>query len=89
MHGMAGSAALLLLTAASFTSAPLGLLYIAVFGVGSIVGMAALSAVIAVPMRYSAGMMNWSRHALQATIGGATVVLGAVMVYEFGGAVLG
>ena len=89
MHGMAGSAALLLLTAASFTSAPLGLLYIALFGAGSVVGMAALSAVIAVPMRYSAGMMSWSRHALQATIGGATVVLGAVMVYEFGGAVLG
>ena len=89
MHGMAGSAALLLLTAASFTSAPLGLLYIAVFGVGSVVGMAALSAVIAVPMRYSAKALGWGRHALQATIGGATVALGAVMVYECGGAVLG
>jgi ABC-type nickel/cobalt efflux system permease component RcnA len=89
MHGMAGSAALLLLTAASFTSAPLGLLYIALFGIGSVVGMAALSAVIAVPMRYSAKALGWGRHALQATIGGVTVTLGAAIVYEFGGAVLG
>ena len=89
MHGMAGSAALLLLTAASFPPAPLGLPYSAGFGVGSVVGMAALSAVIAVPMRYSAKALGWGRHALQATIGSATVALGAVMVHEFGGAVLG
>ena len=41
MHGMAGSAALLLLTATSFTSAPLGLLYIALFGAGSVAGTGA------------------------------------------------
>ena len=51
--------------------------------------MAALSAVIAVPMRYSAKALGWGRHALQATIGGVTVTLGAAIVYEFGGAVLG
>ena len=89
MHGMAGSAALLLLTATSFTSAPLGLLYIALFGVGSVAGMAALSALIAVPLRYTAGLLSFSRHALQAVIGGATVALGVFMVYEFGGAALG
>lgn len=89
MHGMAGSAALLLLTASTFASAPLGLLYIALFGVGSMVGMAALSAVIAVPLSYSTGLLSVSRHALQATIGGATMALGAVMVYGFGGVVLG
>lgn len=85
MHGMAGSAALLLLTASTFASAPLGLLYIALFGVGSVVGMAALSALIAVPLRYSAGLLKVSRQALQATIGGATMALGAVIVYGFGG----
>lgn len=84
MHGMAGSAALMLLTAATFTSAPLGMLYLALFGFGSIIGMGLLSVVIAVPMRYSAGMMTWSRHALQGIIGSATILLGAVMVYEFG-----
>lgn len=89
MHGMAGSAALLLLTASTLQSAPLGLLYIAVFGVGSVVGMAMLSAVIAVPLTYSARFLSWSHHTLQAAIGGATMALGAFIVYEFGGGGLG
>jgi ABC-type nickel/cobalt efflux system permease component RcnA len=88
MHGMAGSAALLLLTASSFTSAPLGLLYIALFGIGSVVGMAALSAIIALPMRYSGGILSVSRNALQVTIGSATMALGSFMVYELGGVIL-
>ena len=84
MHGMAGSAALLLLTATSIGSAPLGLLSIAVFGVGSILGMAALSTVIAVPISYSARMLIWGQRTLQAAIGGVTVALGMLVIYETG-----
>ena len=80
MHGMAGSAALLVLALASVQSILAGLLYIAVFGVGSILGMAALSAVIAVPLTYSARLLNRLHEVLQATIGGATVLVGAVIV---------
>ncbi|VAV96814.1 Nickel transporter UreH, partial [hydrothermal vent metagenome] len=40
MHGMAGSAALILLTLQTLTSPWLGLIYIALFGMGSIAGMA-------------------------------------------------
>ncbi|MBT3910116.1 MAG: urease accessory protein, partial [Rhodospirillaceae bacterium] len=43
MHGLAGSAALLILTASTVDSPALGLIYIALFGIGSIAGMAALS----------------------------------------------
>ncbi len=39
MHGLAGSGALTLLVLTQIKSAWLGLLYLAVFGVGSIVGM--------------------------------------------------
>ena len=81
-HGMAGSAALLLLTAASIGSAPLGLLYIAVFGVGSIAGMAALSTAIAVPLTYTAGALAWAHRGLQAVIGLVTVAIGAGIVYQ-------
>src|SRR4030095_16329850 len=49
MHGMAGSAALLVLAATQASSPAAGLGYVALFGVGSMIGMAALSAVIAVP----------------------------------------
>ena len=82
MHGMAGSAALLLLTAASIGSAPLGFLYIAVFGVGSIAGMAALTTAIAVPLTYSAGALTWAHRGLQAVIGLVTVAIGAGIVYQ-------
>src|SRR3954452_2907489 len=39
MHGMAGSAALLLLTASQAPNAAIGIGYVALFGVGSMVGM--------------------------------------------------
>ncbi len=77
MHGMAGSAALLVLTAATVKSVPLGLSYILLFGVGSILGMAALSAVIAVPLAWSARALGWANGGLQGGIGLATVALGA------------
>src|ERR671925_2058848 len=43
VHGMAGSGALLLIVLSTINSIPLGLAYIALFGVGSIVGMAGTS----------------------------------------------
>jgi hypothetical protein len=81
-HGMAGSAALILMTARAVGSAPWQLLYIAVFGVGSILGMVALSAVIAVPLAASARFLTWSRRTLEAGIGSATLALGAVLIYR-------
>lgn len=82
MHGMAGSAALLVLALASVQSILAGLLYVAVFGVGSILGMAALSAVIAVPLTYSARLLTRLHSLLQAGIGGATALVGAVIIYR-------
>ncbi len=79
MHGMAGSAALLVLTAASVGSAPLGLLYVALFGAGSIIGMAALSAAIAVPLAYTAKTLTWGNWTLQGMVGLGTVILGSVV----------
>jgi len=75
MHGMAGSAALILLTLQTLTSPWLGLIYIAVFGIGSIAGMALFSFVIVIPLR-AARQMTWAYNGLQATIGVATIALG-------------
>jgi high-affinity nickel permease len=49
VHGMAGSGALLLVVLSTINSIPLGLAYIAVFGVGSIVGMAGTSTLMGIP----------------------------------------
>ena len=49
MHGMAGSGALLLLIAATLPGPLYGLAYSLLFGLGSLVGMAIVSAALAVP----------------------------------------
>jgi len=82
MHGMAGSAALIVLTAASVNSAPLGMGYVVLFGLGSVAGMAALSAVIAVPLAWSAKALTWANRSIQGSIGTATIVLGVMVVME-------
>ena len=82
MHGLAGSAALLILTASTIDSPALGLIFIALFGIGSIAGMAALSAVIAVPMSYSARFVTWANRSLQAGVAVATAGLGIWIVIQ-------
>jgi hypothetical protein len=59
----------------------MGLGYVVLFGVGSILGMAALSAAIAVPLTWSAGALSWANHSLQGAIGFVTVILG-VLIFE-------
>ncbi len=76
MHGMAGSAALLLLTVSQASSAFAGLGYIALFGIGSMIGMGALSAVIAVPLAVSARWLTWANRGLQIAVGAVTIAIG-------------
>ena len=78
MHGMAGSAALLILSASVMPSAVLGFVYVAVFGVGSVLGMALLSAAISLPLSFSARFLTGGQRALQGLIGLGTVALGVV-----------
>jgi len=85
MHGLAGSAALVVLSLQAVPSVALGLGYIALFGVGSILGMAALSVAIAIPMKLSATYLGRLQHATSAAIGIATCALGVVMVWQIGG----
>jgi high-affinity nickel permease len=76
MHGMAGSAALLVLTVTQAPSAAAGLGYIALFGIGSMIGMGLLSTVIAVPIAISARWLSFANHALQAIVGLVTIAIG-------------
>ncbi len=75
MHGTAGSAALILLTLNTITMPLWGVIYIAIFGVGSILGMAAISLVLVVPLR-NAKSLTWAHNGLQSIIGGTTIILG-------------
>ena len=76
MHGMAGSAALLMLAVSQAASPLAGLGYVALFGIGSMVGMGALSSVIAVPLAASARWLTWANGGLQGAVGLATLAIG-------------
>lgn len=84
MHGMAGSAALILLTLESVHTPMAALMYIALFGAGSILGMAALSVVIAILLRRSAKSLARLNNVLQTVIGVATITLGTMITYKAG-----
>jgi len=55
VHGLAGSAALMLLVLSTVDSAALGILYITIFGMGSIVGMTLVSGLISLPFVFTGG----------------------------------
>lgn len=82
MHGMAGSAALMVLTATTVGSVPMGFAYIVLFGLGSVVGMAVLSAFIAVPLTWTAKALTWANRSIQGAVGVATVILGWFVIEE-------
>jgi cytochrome c biogenesis protein CcdA len=82
MHGMAGSAALLVLTVSQATSPAVGLGYVALFGIGSMIGMGALSTLIAVPLAVTARWLTFANHALQAAVGAVTIAIGIRTIVE-------
>lgn len=83
MHGLAGSAALILLMLGTVASPMTGLLYVGLFGLGSIVGMAMLSLAISIPLR-NARCFTWLYNSMQTTIALVSVVIGGMLVYQYG-----
>jgi high-affinity nickel permease len=86
-HGLAGSAALLLLVLSSARSVSEGLMYIAVFGFGSIVGMVLVGMVVSLPVLWSLNLGRPVFLALQGLASLGSVVVGFTMMYQiaFGG----
>jgi ABC-type nickel/cobalt efflux system permease component RcnA len=82
MHGMAGSAALIVLTLDSVSSIETRLIYIFLFGVGSVLGMALLSLLMIIPFRHSEYSANRTYQGLQVLIGLVTLFLGIIIMYE-------
>ncbi|MBR0797288.1 urease accessory protein [Bradyrhizobium jicamae] len=76
MHGMAGSAALLVLTVSQAPNPVIGLGYVALFGVGSMIGMGMLSSVIALPLAASARWLTWANSGLQVAVGLVAIAIG-------------
>ncbi|MBI1736760.1 MAG: sulfite exporter TauE/SafE family protein [Candidatus Rokubacteria bacterium] len=75
VHGMAGSAAILLLVLATTRSPWAATLYLALFGLGTIVGMTALTAAMAYPLGLVARFER-ARRALAVAAGLASIAFG-------------
>ncbi len=84
VHGMAGSAALMLLVIPTIDSKTVGLIYIFIFGVGSIGGMMLMSLIVSLPFRLTAMKFERVNQILQVAAGIVSVVLGLSIVYEKG-----
>lgn len=82
LHGMAGSAALVVLTVSTVGSPLAGLSFVGLFAAGTMLGMVALSAAIAVPMSLSAGLLSRATASLQLGIGLLTTGMGMHMMHN-------
>lgn len=84
VHGLAGSAALILLVLAKIDSILLQFACIAIFGVGSIGGMMVMSMVLSLPVRLTADHFARTNWAMRALAGVFSLGFGLAMAYEIG-----
>jgi sulfite exporter TauE/SafE len=82
VHGLAGSAALMLLVVPTIPSPGIALLYILIFGVGSIGGMMAMSFLIGLPFHFTAGRFDVLNKGIRLVAGVFSFGLGASIIYE-------
>ena len=84
VHGLAGSAALILIAVPTMHSAPRALGYLVVFGLGSILGMVLFSVVISLPLQLSARRLSRVSGGLEAALGLTNIVLGSWIAVQAG-----
>lgn len=82
MHGLAGSGALMLLVLTQISSALLGFLYVATFGVGSIVGMLLMSGLIGLPFAFSSRKLTHFHQSLQTLAAVFSICFGIWYAYK-------
>lgn len=82
VHGLAGSAALMLMIVPLIPSTVVALLYIVIFGVGSIAGMMAMSLLIGLPFHFTASRFRFLNSGIRVAAGLFSLILGATIIYE-------
>lgn len=82
VHGLAGSAALTLLVLSALPSPRLAIAYVVVFGVGSIVGMIAMSVLVSMPLQVGHGRFHKLDAAVRTAAAVFSIVLGVWMAYD-------
>lgn len=83
IHGLAGSAALMLLVLASLESRWVGVWYILIFGLGSVGSMGLVTLFLTLPFSASA-RLPWLNRVVQSAAGTLGILFGLFMIYEVG-----
>ncbi|MFN8627981.1 MAG: urease accessory protein UreH [Candidatus Binatia bacterium] len=84
VHGLAGSAALMLLVLATIPSPTAGFAYLAVFGIGSTGGMLCMSTVLGLPFQFTAQRFRRADVVVRTVAGLVSLGLGMLMAYRIG-----
>ena len=84
VHGLAGSAAVALLVLATIRDPRWAMLYLLVFGVGTIAGMMLITAAVVVPFAYTARRLSRLNRHLATASGLLSLLFGLYLVYQIG-----
>ena len=84
VHGLAGSAAVALLVLPVIRDPVWAMVYLLVFGVGTIAGMMLITAAIAAPITYSANRFRAFNRYVGAAAGVLSLIFGLFLVYQIG-----
>lgn len=84
VHGLAGSGALMLLVLSTIPSPVLGLVYIGIFGIGSMAGMLLMSTLISIPFVASANMSAKVNLMIRGAAGLLSVGFGLILAWQIG-----
>lgn len=84
VHGLAGSAALMLLVLTAIPSLALGLLYIVIFGLGSVIGMGIVSLLMGIVFSLATDKLHALDQGIRLTVGSLSTACGAWIVVEIG-----
>lgn len=84
IHGLAGSGGLMLVYLPTIETQTLKLIYIIVFGVGSIAGMMLMSFLVGLPFHLTAARFTRFNSILQSIAGLVSIVFGLLLIYEKG-----
>ncbi len=84
VHGLAGSAGLTLLVGVTLPSVSIAVVYFVLFGLGSIVGMSALTLAMSVPFAAAAERLGPAYRVLVVVAGIGSVVVGVWLIWQVG-----
>jgi high-affinity nickel-transport protein len=84
VHGLAGSAAIALLVLSTIRGSAAAIAYLLVFGVGTILGMTAITGLLSLPFTLRAPRLERARRALTLATGALSLAFGLYLAFQIG-----